>query len=82
MKTLSAKAYSRLQERGRTLFSEGYTLHPTAVSTRWYIYTPKKSMYLVSLDQGTCTCPSFANREVCKHLVALRRLFRQEKEAE
>ena len=44
------------------------------------VMSPSGSVYVVDLERGTCSCPSFTfRRRMCKHMRAVSEYNRQQK---
>ena len=90
-----ARLLANITRRAAILFEVGYTAKETLTGLyvrTFQVTSPEGKTYRVKLSAGNaepgtflgsgCTCPCFENEAVCKHLLAVERMTREDEEAD
>ncbi len=81
----NARTLANIARRAATLWANGYKF--SNVLHLFFVLPPKGGCYTVELpnpfaDDPSCTCPCFAKRKTCKHLLAVQAMVWEQENAE
>lgn len=62
-----ARTLANILDRALRLSADGYTYKPASMSDMYLMIAPSRAIYVVDIQQQTCTCECFKARKVCKH---------------
>lgn len=64
---LDAALQSRVSERAKDLFADGYTAAYVADTDTIHVTSPDGAQYQVTVWAEDCTCPFYKSKGYCKH---------------